>query len=97
MIEQHLALIISILTLITFLFVFRDRIFIRGSKEQNISDRVANLEKSDCDINNKITDINKDIKSIKENHLHHIEKDISKINVNLGEINTALKFITKEK
>ena len=38
-----------------------------------------------------------DIKSIKENHLSHIEKDINNINVHLAEINTTLKFIIKDK
>jgi len=42
-------------------------------------------------------DVCKDIKGIKENHLAHIQADISNININLAGINKTLEFLTKER
>jgi archaellum component FlaC len=95
--EQHLSIIISSATLITLLLAFKDRIFRGGKTSQQIDDKLNQLEKKDAQLDVCIGEIKGDIKSIKENHLEHIQQDISKINVNLGEINTALKFIIKEK
>lgn len=81
---------ISILTLISLLTVFRDRIFTSGAKAKSIVDRVSSLEDSQ-------KEVAKDIKTIKENHLAHIQTSIQDINLNLVEINTTLKFLNKEK
>lgn len=88
--EQYLSIILSGLTLIGLLIGFRDKIFRRGRSEQSVKDRVSNLEKNQLEVC-------KDIKDIKENHLTHIQASIEKININLAEVNTTLKFIIKEK
>lgn len=101
--EQTISIILSVLTFVTLLLAFRDRIFKSGKYEKSLEDKVSELEKSDGEFKVKITDINKDIKTIKENHLYHIEKDINElklqqerdigsIKINLAEINTTLKI-----
>lgn len=100
---EQISIIISVLTFVTLLLSFRDRIFKSGKNEKSIEDKVSDLEKSDGEFKIKIADINKDIKTIKENHLYHIEKDINElklqqerdignIKINLAEINTTLKI-----
>lgn len=91
--EEHLSTIISGLTLVGILIAFWDKIFNKGSKDQKIDDRIASLEKSDCSIRESISDINKDVKIIKENHLYHIQKDMNAINVKMERIETTLEFI----
>jgi peptidoglycan hydrolase CwlO-like protein len=91
--EQHLSILISGLTLVGILIAFRDKIFYSGSNKQKLDDRVTNLEKSDCTIKESIDDINKDLKSIKENHLAHIQKDMNSINIKIERIETTLDFI----
>lgn len=92
-----ISAVVSLLTLIAILLGFRDKIFSHGGKEQKTTDRIAELEKTDKEFSKCIDGIKDDVKSIKENHLAHIEKDINNINVHLAEINTTLKFIVKEK
>jgi len=59
------------------------------TKDSNVSDRVSTLEKGSLDMA-------KDIKTIKENHLAHIQEDVSKIQVNLASINTTLEFLKQK-
>ncbi len=94
--EQPLSIIISALTLLGILIAFRDKIFNRGGTEQKMSDRVSNLEKSDCTIKESIADINKDIKTIRENHLTHIQGDMNAIKIKMERIETILEFIKKK-
>ena len=61
----------------------------RASRDSNVKDRVVNLEKVQGDMA-------KDIKDIKENHLSHIQADISGINTNLASINTTLEFLKQK-
>lgn len=91
--EQHLSIILSILTFISIVWVFRDKIIGSGKQDQRIDDRVSELEKSDTDIHKCIDNINTDIKTIKENHLAHIQSDITDIKVNVAEIKTSLQFL----
>lgn len=88
--QNIITIILGICGIFGFTFAVIDRIWKKGGKDSNISDRVCNLEK-------EYSDVCKDIKTIRENHLEHIQADISTININLAEINTTLKFLTKEK
>ena len=90
--EQYLPTIISILTLIVILWGFRDRIFKKGIKEQALSDRISNLEKSDKEIKSCIAEQGRDVKNMKENHLAHMQIDINKINISIAQIR---HFISK--
>jgi len=87
---EKLPIIISSLTLIGILWGFRDKIFGSGKKEQNLEDRVISLEEN-------YKEMSDDIKTIKTNHLPHIQADIGEIKVMLAEVKTSLKFINKEK
>lgn len=60
-----------------------------ASKSSSVFDRIITLERGS-------QDMAKDIKSIKENHLAHIQEDISGINVNLAAINTTLEFLKQK-
>jgi hypothetical protein len=91
--EEHISIIIAVLTFIGIIWGFRDKIFSSGGKEQGLKDRIIQLEKSDCSIKVNIEDINKDIKEIKENHLSHIKNDITEMKIKMAEISTTLEFI----
>lgn len=90
--ENHIAIIISILTLISIIWGFRDKIFGRGKTEQKIEDRVCSLEEDNKIINSKLDEINKGV----NNHLTDVNKSITKIEVNLSAINTTLEFLKKK-
>lgn len=94
--EQHLSIIISILTLISIIWVFRDKVIGSGKADQKIDDRVSELERSDIDLNKCIDNINQDIKTIKENHLFHIQNDMADLKGEIKEIKAILSFL-KEK
>lgn len=97
--EQFLSItsiVISALTLIGLLLGFGDKIFRSGGKEQSLSNRIDNLEKSDCEIKDSVKGINSDIKKIKENHLSHIQADMNTIKNDITEIKTTLKFINNK-
>lgn len=87
--QDIITIILGLCGIFGFTFAVIDRVWKKGGKESNIDDRVLNLEKG-------YKNVCADIKSIKENHLEHIQKDISDININLAEINTTLKFLKKE-
>lgn len=88
--QDIITIILGLCGIFGFAFAVVDRIWKKGSQDSNISDRVSSLEKG-------YTDVCKDIKTIKENHLEHIQRDINLIQQNLVQINTTLKFLTKEK
>ena len=54
----------------------------------------------DFDVRLEINDIKSDISTIKENHLHHIEKDIFEIKTEIkehrSEVNTAISGLTNK-
>jgi len=85
-----ISIVLGIGGIISMLIVFWGKVSDTGSKGENIEGRIEILEAGH-------KEVAKDIKTIKENHLAHIQSDINDIKVNLGEINTALKFITKDK
>lgn len=87
---EILSIVIGSLGIISYLLTFRKDIFNNGSNDRNLSDRVTTLEK-------QFSDVASDIKTIKENHLSHIQADIYEINVNLSKINTTLEFLQKKK
>lgn len=91
--ETTLSIILGSLGILGFILTFGDKIFNRGSKERNITDRVSTLEKGDCDIRNSIGNIDSEIKNIKENHLTHIQNDITDIKVSMGQVETTLQFL----
>lgn len=80
------SLIVGFLGMITTFIMLRDRVYLDGSNSKNIEDRVTSLE------NNNQT-VAEDIKTIKENHLSHMQCDINKINISLEGINTTLVFL----
>lgn len=82
--------IIAVTSLVSMLILVVNKISKKGGVDKNLTDRVHNLETG-------FKEVSGDIKTIKENHLTHIQSDIGEINVNLAEINTALKFIIKDK
>lgn len=85
-VQDTLALILGVAGGLGMLIAFWEKIFNSGKKDENISNRVGDLEKNfDC--------VSKDIKTIKENHLTHMQADINKIQVSIAEINTTLKYI----
>lgn len=88
-----ISAIITVLTLVTMLYGFRDKIFHSGTSSQKNDDRITNLEKSDISIQENISNINNDIKKIKENHLAHIQADINIINIRMERMETTLEFI----
>lgn len=49
------------------------------------------LDEINCDTKNDIKQLNESLLLIKENHLHHIEKDIEGIKITQTEILTILK------
>lgn len=75
------------------LFVFRDRIFKSGVKEENLENRVDIIDKTIAELKSANVDTAKDIKTIKENHLAHIQADINNINVKMERMATTLEFI----
>ena len=79
----------SIVAIIGGIITIAGLIFKKGKKEADVSERVSNLEKG-------FGDMGKDIKNIKENHLAHIQNDISNININLSSINTTLEFLKQK-
>ena len=81
--------IMSIVAIIGGIITIAGLIFKKGKKEADVSERVSNLEKG-------FGDMGKDIKNIKENHLAHIQNDISNININLSAINTTLEFLKQK-
>jgi len=85
-----ISIVLGIGGIISMLIVFWGKVSDTGSKGENIEGRIESLEEGH-------KEVAKDIKTIKENHLAHIQDDIGTIKVNLGEINTALKFIIKDK
>ena len=76
----------DVLSILALLIAFRKGIFNSGAEESNLKDRVKALEKQSSDIAS-------DIKSIKENHLTHMQADISAINVTLAGINATLEYL----
>ena len=54
----------------------------------------------DFDVRLEINDIKSDISTIKENHLHHIEKDIFEIKTEIkehrSEVNTAISSLSNK-
>lgn len=87
--EQHLSLILGSLTLIGLIIGFGDKIFRRAKKEKGVEDRVKALEDSDCDIHRKLD-------KIMNNELVHIQADLTQIKVDVAEVATAIKYITKQ-
>jgi uncharacterized protein YoxC len=63
----------------------------------------ANTAKKDAEVDNRITTVEKsvvatadDINKIKENHLAHIQADMSKMGESISSINTSLGYINKK-
>ena len=72
------------------LFAFGEKIFKRAGKERRLEDRVDTLETKMCDFDKKLD-------KIMNNHLPHIQDEISKINNTLTKISTTLEFIISKK
>ncbi len=76
----------SSLTLLGILWAFRDKIFKSGEKSKSITDRITVLERDDMAISAVINEIKKDLTNIKENHLSHLQEDITNIKSDISYI-----------
>ena len=83
--KEILSLVIGLGGFVSILIAFWEKIFNNGRKNENIVNRVGDLEK----LTEKTC---QDIDSIKNNHLAHIQADINRININLAKITTTLSI-----
>ena len=88
--ESISTIILAICGILSSFLTIYFLIFKSGKKESNVNGRISDLE-------SHYENISKDIVNIKENHLSHIQNDISAINISLAEIKTTLKIKLAEK
>lgn len=97
-VTDNLQLVLSFLTLGSIIFAIYKSFAepdIKAKNRMDVMDSNCNITHKNLD--QKIISIEEDIKLIKENHLHHIEKDISDIKGDIKAVLAVLNYKDNQK